>query len=566
MTTGDQDTSAGTRACANCGKTAGETLLLHTEYRCPDCGFEMAHVDVAPNGSIRGIFGYLKSVGEVIQDRYRVEKVLGKGGFGATYLVEDLRLKGKRRALKEVPELLFDEHEVNVLSQLRHPAIPDITDRFVTEGMIYLVLEFGGRRTLGSLCQALGGRVPLFTALPLMSQLCEALTHLHSQSPPIIHRDLKPENVLLDDNDFIMLIDFGIAKASAPSTTTRVMARAASHGFSPPEQVIGTGTDERSDIYSFGATFYYLLTGHIPPAAHERVAGREIQAPSGLVPGLPPELDEILLSTLSLNINQRPGSVQDLRFMLDALECIATPELPHTSRTMRVGPGTGRVGTGRPGTSLQGIRITTAEPIRPATDRAPSVRKRPIGLVMAVVAVVLLGLAAGVFFLIDGNETSPGPETSLQKQTATPREPVLPPGSGKTFTTPPPVQTQAGAVSAPSSAPQVPAPVATVPDQPESMASQLPLGGQPELSGAAGQQSSVQPPPLLPPQSLQGPATSDTPGSSAVDILEKRRGSEQSQTADSLVAPKSGADEGTERRARPSRRSRKTIAPPSRKF
>jgi serine/threonine-protein kinase len=109
-----------------------------------------------------------------------------------------------------------------------------------------------------------------------MRQLCEVLTYLHTREPPIIHRDLKPENILLDEHERIMLIDFGIAKQSVASELTRTLGRAASHGFSPPEQAMGTGTDQRSDIYSLAATIYFVLTGVVPPAAHERVSGHEL--------------------------------------------------------------------------------------------------------------------------------------------------------------------------------------------------------------------------------------------------------------------------------------------------
>ncbi|MEM5785831.1 MAG: serine/threonine-protein kinase, partial [Syntrophobacteraceae bacterium] len=165
------------------------------------------------------MLGFILCAGEILQDRYQVQKVLGKGGFGATYLVEDLKLKGKRRALKEIPEPLFDEQEVRLLSQLNHPNLPDIIDRFISNGMVYLVLEFGGRHTLASECKRLGKRIPLSRLVPLMSQLCDALAYLHSQKPPIIHRDLKPDNVLLDDQERITLIDFGIAKQSNPNVT-----------------------------------------------------------------------------------------------------------------------------------------------------------------------------------------------------------------------------------------------------------------------------------------------------------------------------------------------------------
>jgi eukaryotic-like serine/threonine-protein kinase len=565
MNSGDLAVNRSVRTCANCKKPADESVLKHMDYRCPECGFEMAHVDVAPNGSIRGVFGYLKAVGEVIQDRYQVEKVLGRGGFGATYLVEDLRLKGKRRALKEVPELLFDEHEVDVLSQLRHPAIPDITDRFVSEGMIYLVLEFGGRRTLGTQCQSLGGRIPLFTALPWMRQLCDALTYLHSQNPPIVHRDLKPENVLLDDRDFIMLIDFGIAKASAPATTTRVMARAASHGFSPPEQVVGTGTDERSDIYAFGATFYYLLTGQIPAAAHERIAGREIEAPSTLVAGLPPELDEILLSTLNLNINQRPSTVEDVRLMLDTLESVAAPEFPQASRTVRVGPGTGRVATAPPGTALQGIRIATAEPIPPKTGTVQGEAKKPsVALMLAIVIAIVTALATGAYFFLSPKSTSP-----VQQAVANP-EPQQPP-------TQQPSSDQAAAdlpaqpsVGEASGLPAVaPTPLAVAPSAEErgpQTATASVHGIAPQPSIPAGLQPSPQPAPPPSMSSQQPLPASGSAGGSALDILQQRRGTEASPPEESVSAPNGGGGEAAKPKTRSSGSRRATRPPPSRNF
>ena len=353
--------------CPACGTVNELDALVKREYRCSQCSLELAHLDVAANGVIRGIFGWLRCVGDTIENRYQVKAVLGKGGFGATYLVDDLRLSGKRRAIKEVPELLFDEYETTLLSRLSHPSIPDIIDRSVVEGMVYLVLEFGGSRTLGGeRKQYPERRIPQAKLLPWMRQLCEVLIYLHSQDPPIIHRDLKPDNILLDETGRIMLIDFGIAKESKPATMTRTLGRAATHGFSPPEQAMGTGTDERSDIYALAATFYALLTGENPPAAHERVAGKELVSPSQIVPDISPQLEAAILQALNLNVNHRQQTMKEFSQVLEAINPGVQHPVTHaneyTERTVMVG---------------RTIGVTDATGLHPSSIKLPSGRISP---------------------------------------------------------------------------------------------------------------------------------------------------------------------------------------------
>ena len=305
------------RVCPKC-RTSNETAALERrQYRCIFCGLELVHLDMAANGAVRGVFGWLLNPGTVVRERYKVVAVLGKGGFGVTYLVDDIRLAGKRRALKEIPALLSDEYETRLLGRLNHPAIPDIIDRFEVDGMVYLVLQFGGSRTLRIEMDRQGGRIPVFLLLPWIEQVCAALLYLHSQDPPIIHRDLKPENILLDENDRVMLIDFGIAKESAGDNMTRTLGRAATHGFSPPEQVLGTGTDARSDVYALGAILYCAITGRVPPAAHERITGTVLEPPSRLLPEIPPLLDAAICQALELNLQMRQQSIAELAQCLE---------------------------------------------------------------------------------------------------------------------------------------------------------------------------------------------------------------------------------------------------------
>jgi serine/threonine-protein kinase len=362
---------------------------------------------MAANGAIRGLFGWLLDVGEVVNDRYRVVAVLGKGGFGVTYLVDDQRLHGKRRALKEIPELLFDEHETRLLGRLSHPAIPDIIDRFVTGAMVYLVLEFGGSRTLRIEQEHQGGRIPVFTLLPWIHQICDALIYLHSQDPPVVHRDLKPENLLLDDNNRVMLIDFGIAKAASTDTATRTLGRAVTHGFSPPEQVLGTGTDARSDVYALGAIVYSTLTGKTPTPAHERVTGKILEPVSSVIPDIPPLLDSAISQALELNINLRQQSIEELAraldlvhsgsgstptvFVTDAADIAARVSTGAEFRLPSVQLPSTRSSTGSQGAADRRISVT------PASER----RAGRGGRLAAAIGVVGLALAAGAWVVVE---------------------------------------------------------------------------------------------------------------------------------------------------------------------
>lgn len=443
----------GDRTCPLCGAVNGVGVLRNSAYLCPSCKRPLAHVDYLANGSIRGIFGWLLAQGDTVLNRYKVKSVLGQGGFGAAYLVDDLQLSGKRRALKEVPEPLFDEHETALLSRLDHPAIPDIIERGAANGMVYLVLKFGGDRTLDhERKRHPDQRIPLAKLLPLMRQLCDVLIYLHSQTPPIIHRDLKPGNVLLDENERIMLVDFGIAKEAAPETMTRTLGRATTHGYSPPEQVTGTGTDERSDIYALGATCYALLTGQVPPGAYERVSGKDLLPPSQLVPNLPPELDEAILRALSLNMNHRPQTMREFADALAGIEWEDSTPPAYTEldepRTMAMGKSSS---LNLPPSLRSGLRIPTGR--HTATrhgSTAPSIPsdgdsglrfRRPVAWAAGVA--LFLAAAVGLYFQFSPSKPEPAEAippaastTSVPPQTATP----LP--SPSSIAPPAPVQPQ----------------------------------------------------------------------------------------------------------------------------
>ena len=213
----------------------------------------------------------------LLQNRYLVLEHIGHGGMGAVYKATDQRF-GSTVALKET---FFDdaslrrafEREAHLLNRLRHPALPRVSDHFNEGDGQFLVMEYIHGEDLSEMLEKRGAAFPVEQVMGWADQLLDALDYLHTQEPPVIHRDIKPQNLKLASRNQIVLLDFGLAKGT-PAALSRASAAASVFGFSrnyaPLEQMQGTGTDPRSDIYSLAATLYHLLTGTPPPDALTR--------------------------------------------------------------------------------------------------------------------------------------------------------------------------------------------------------------------------------------------------------------------------------------------------------
>ncbi|MBN1811953.1 MAG: serine/threonine protein kinase [Anaerolineae bacterium] len=261
------------------------------------------------------------SVGQVVDNRYRIVKLLGHGGFGAVYQAWDARLE-RLCALKEnldpssEVERQFGK-EATILANLNHPNLPRVIDHFTVAGQgQYLVMDFVEGDDLQQMLDR-RGPLPEAEVLPWITQICDALAYLHNQPQPIIHRDIKPANVKITSDGQPMLVDFGIAKFYDPARQTTLGARAITPGYSPPEQYGHGRTDTRSDIYSLGATLYALLTGKEPADSVERLIGAAaLTPPEQLNPLISEPVARVIMKAMAAEPAQRFQSIAEFKAAL----------------------------------------------------------------------------------------------------------------------------------------------------------------------------------------------------------------------------------------------------------
>ncbi|HPZ10609.1 MAG TPA: serine/threonine-protein kinase [Candidatus Eremiobacteraeota bacterium] len=244
----------------------------------------------------------------IIRNRYRVLRVLGQGGMGAVYLVRDHKEKGATWAAKEFwhshEEKLFSK-EASLLMELSHWGLPRVVDYFTEYEKNYLIMERIEGLTFEDIVTKNGTFIPR-EIYPWALQLCEVLHYLHTRNPPVIFRDLKPSNIMLNIDGKVRLIDFGIARFYEPQKL-KDTTPLGTPGYSPPEQYGRGQTTPSSDIYSLGATMYFLLTGKDPAEfsfAFPRL--REINKQ------ICPDFDQIVMTCLELKPKNRYESALEV--------------------------------------------------------------------------------------------------------------------------------------------------------------------------------------------------------------------------------------------------------------
>lgn len=231
-----------------------------------------------------------RPVGTLIQGRYVIEELLGRGGFGAVYLVRDQQETARFIALKELHEQNASERErlwaeCAILERLSYPSLPAVYGVFEQDQRTYMLMEYIAGTNLEILRkQQPEQRFPFSLVVSLMQPIIEAVSYLHTQEPPLMHRDIKPANMIVrEDGGPTCLVDFGVAKEYVVDATTTAV-RHCSPGYSSPEQYSSIGTNPRVDVYSLGATCYTLLTGTPPTDALQRMTRLANKGDDPLIP------------------------------------------------------------------------------------------------------------------------------------------------------------------------------------------------------------------------------------------------------------------------------------------
>ncbi|MBQ3359400.1 MAG: Stk1 family PASTA domain-containing Ser/Thr kinase [Microbacterium sp.] len=348
-------------------------------------------------------------IGRLVDGRYRVRARIARGGMATVYVATDLRLE-RRIALKVMHAHLSDDsafqsrfiQEARSAARLADPHVVNVFDQGQDGELAYLVMEYLPGITLRELLRE-QKRLTITQTITIMDAVLSGLSAAHRAN--IVHRDVKPENVLLAEDGRIKIGDFGLARATTANTATgqQLLGTIA---YLAPELVTRGTADARSDIYALGIMLYEMLVGEQPYKGEQPMqiafqhATESVPRPSARNPGVPEQLDELVLWATEKSPDERPD---DAKQMLDRLREIerelgVSPAAATTSPPVRTASDSGDL------TKVMPATVAVTDPVAPVPQtvdnatllRRRASRRRARGAFLLTLVLLLAVLAGGV--------------------------------------------------------------------------------------------------------------------------------------------------------------------------
>lgn len=382
-------------------------------------------------------------VGQVIDGRYQVHARLARGGMATVYEATDLRLdrvvalKVMHQHLAEDPEFVSRfQREARAAARLSHPCVVGVFDQGRTGNFIYLAMELVPGRTLRDILHEFGPLAPE-QALVILEPVLEGLAAAHQAG--FVHRDIKPENVLISDDGRVKVADFGLARALS---TTRSKATQGmiigTVAYLSPEQVEKGDADGRSDVYAAGILLYEMVTGDVPHAGESPLAvayqhvHADVPAPSSVGPGIPAEIDALVVRATRRDPGLRYRSALDYLADVRRVRAVLPPPrplgtAPADRETLVVDPATAARLDAKSARSAKSRPKAPPPPLSPAQPaRSPNPgaalppeppRRRRGPLVAVMIAVLVVAAGLGGWYLATGlGKTVPTPDVLTMTQ------------------------------------------------------------------------------------------------------------------------------------------------------
>jgi serine/threonine-protein kinase len=348
-----------------------------------------------------------KMIGTVLSGRYRLEAKLGSGGMSTVYLARDTTLdrpvavKVMHREMSEQADQLERfRQEARAVAKISHPNVVSVIDAGEDGGYPYIVFEYVEGETLKARINRVGA-LDVQEALAYAIEIARGLTVAHARN--MVHRDIKPQNVLIDAEGRAKLTDFGISRQLEKEGMTATGRVLGTTDYVAPEQAMGRGADQRSDIYSLGVVLFEMLTGHVPFRADSQVgvAMKHVNEELPDVQGDRPELSAATALVVERATAKDPAKrYADIGAMIDDLSTALEVEAARAGST-----------TGEATTVLEAV---------PPEKRKLSSRARWSWAAVAAVALIAAGVLVVTQLIGSGNTPIVGKNENGQKSTGTP--------------------------------------------------------------------------------------------------------------------------------------------------